>query len=42
MGGPFGISGFDKGDKKIGTTTLRDLQWHDNTSRSSNNEAICE
>ncbi len=26
MGGPFGISGFDKGDKKIGTTTLRDLQ----------------
>ena len=38
MGGPFGISGFDKGDKKIGTTTL----WHDNTSRSSNNEAICE
>ena len=26
MGGPFGISGFDKGDKKIGTTTFRDLQ----------------
>ena len=26
MGGPFGISGFNKGDKKIGTTTLRDLQ----------------
>ena len=26
MGGPFGISGFNKGDKKIGTTTFRDLQ----------------
>ena len=26
MGGPFGISGFNKGDKKIGSTTLRDLQ----------------
>ena len=26
MGGPYGISGFSNGDKKIGNTTVSDLK----------------